>query len=63
MNDNSVTDQKVIVCYCSGTTETIIDELIAKGVNTLEGIANETGATTGCGSCDYAVAALIAQRV
>jgi bacterioferritin-associated ferredoxin len=61
MNNDHSNKQEEIICYCSGTTRAKIDALIADGVNTLEEIAYETGATTGCGSCDYLVMELLAQ--
>lgn len=61
MNNNLPNPKETRICHCSGTTEAKIKELIANEVNTLEEIANETGATTGCGACDYLVLELIAQ--
>lgn len=61
MNDNSVNKQQECICYCTGTTREIVMRLIADGINTLEGIAYETGATTGCGACDYVVIELLTQ--
>ena len=61
MNDNDTSAQEDIICYCSGTKRTKIEQLLARGINTMDKIANETGATTGCGACDYLVLALIAQ--
>jgi NAD(P)H-nitrite reductase large subunit len=49
------------ICYCTGTTKTKIKELIANKVDTLSAIINETGATTGCGGCDYSVATFVGQ--
>ena len=51
-----------IICPCSGTTYQKIANLLANGVTTLEDIANITGATTGCGSCDYLVLDLVKQH-
>jgi NAD(P)H-nitrite reductase large subunit len=64
MNENSQANkQEECICYCTGTTREKIEMLIAEGVNTLEGIAYQTGATTGCGACDYLVVELLAQSV
>jgi bacterioferritin-associated ferredoxin len=61
MTDNNLNKQQECICYCTGTTREKIEILIADGVNTLEGIAYQTGATTGCGACDYVVMELLAQ--
>ena len=56
-------DIEETICYCTGTTRTKIQELIADKVDTLEAIINETGATTGCASCEYDVAKFIEEQV
>jgi NAD(P)H-nitrite reductase large subunit len=61
MTNDSVNKQPECICYCTGTTREKIETLIANGVNTLEQIVNQTGATTGCGACDYVVMELLAQ--
>lgn len=61
MNNNHAKQKDTVVCYCSGTTQTKIKELIAHEINTLEKIAYETGATTGCGACEYNILELIIQ--
>ncbi len=48
-----------IICFCSGTSKTQITTLLAKGVDTVEEIAQETGANTGCGSCDILIVELL----
>ncbi len=48
-----------VICECSGTTRRKIQQLLNKGVNSVEEIAQITGATTGCGSCDVLVAQLL----
>lgn len=47
------------ICYCTGTTEAKVRELIANGNDTLEKIAYETGATTGCAACEFSIMELI----
>ncbi len=61
MNNNRTKPKEPPICYCSGTTQTKIEELIADGVDTLEKIAYETGAVTGCGACEYLILELIEQ--
>ena len=51
------------LCYCTGTTAVKILDLINQGKNSLEEIINTTGATTGCGGCDYDVAKLVEQEL
>ncbi|MGB4498665.1 MAG: (2Fe-2S)-binding protein [Methylococcaceae bacterium] len=48
-----------LLCYCTRTTAEKILDLIEQGKNSLEEIINTTGATTGCGGCDYEVAKLV----
>ncbi|MCX7068426.1 MAG: (2Fe-2S)-binding protein [Methylococcales bacterium] len=61
MNNNHPNEQDPLICHCSGTTKAKIKALIANEANTLEKIANATGATTGCGACDYLVMELLVQ--
>jgi NAD(P)H-nitrite reductase large subunit len=61
MNNKHTATQEEIICQCSGTKRAKVEQLIARGVNTIEKIAIMTGATTGCGACDYLVLELIAQ--
>jgi len=58
MNKEQENKQKVI-CTCTGTTEEKVAQLIAKGMDTLDDIANATGASTGCGSCDITIIEII----
>ncbi len=52
-----------VICECSGTTRHKIQQLLNKGVNSVEDIAQITGATTGCGSCDVLIAQLLTDTV
>lgn len=61
MNENRPNPKEPSICYCTGTTEAKIKALMDSGINTLEAIAYETGATTGCDACEYDVMELIAQ--
>ena len=47
-----------VVCYCSGTTKEQIKALM---VHDLDLISRETGACSGCGSCDVAIKDILAQ--
>jgi bacterioferritin-associated ferredoxin len=59
---NVTHEYEEIICFCSGTTKTAINALIDKGINTLDKIAYETGANTGCGSCDILIKELLATQ-
>ncbi len=61
MNNSHPNKPEELICHCSGTTRAKIKELIANDVNTIEKIANATGATTGCGACDDSIVELLAQ--
>jgi NAD(P)H-nitrite reductase large subunit len=63
MNNNQPTPKKAVLCLCTGTTTAQIQELIAKGMDTVEAIADETGAGTGCGGCDYLIAQLLEETL
>ncbi len=39
------------VCICHGITDKDIQKAARKGVSSIDQLAAETGATTGCGSC------------
>lgn len=60
--NNQPNAKEEVICHCSGTTEAKIKALIANEVDTLEKIANATGATTGCGACDYLIMELLDQN-
>jgi bacterioferritin-associated ferredoxin len=59
MNDTDLND-KDFICYCSGTTQEKIRELIDNGIDDLDSISRLTGACAGCGGCETAVSELIA---
>ena len=49
-----------IICHCTQTSQELLEQLISSHqVNTLEEIAVMTGATTGCGGCEYAIEELL----
>jgi bacterioferritin-associated ferredoxin len=60
MNDNGP-DKKNVICYCSGTTEEKIKELIDNNIANLDGISRKTGACSGCGACETLILELIAE--
>lgn len=55
-------NQPEIICSCSGTSKEKIDQLINRGIDTLDKISSATGATTGCGSCDATIVNILAQQ-
>lgn len=57
-----MTEKKEIICYCTGTTKEQVEGLLEKGMKTLEEIAYQTGAATGCGGCDYMIEELIREH-
>lgn len=63
MNNSHRNEQEELICHCSGTTRAKIKSLIANNSNTIDEIAQATGATTGCGSCEDLIVELIAQDV
>ncbi len=58
MKTTHKSDQKEIICDCSGTTKEKVLQLIADGAD-LDKIESATGACTGCGSCDAEIIALL----
>lgn len=47
------------VCLCKGVDEKTIVESVKMGNNTVEAVAHDTLATTGCGTCYPAVEKII----
>ncbi|WP_428354912.1 (2Fe-2S)-binding protein [Methyloprofundus sp.] len=62
MNASSDTQQETIICTCTGTSREKIEQLIAKGADTLDKIESATGANTGCGSCDILILELLTDK-
>ncbi|WP_340124507.1 (2Fe-2S)-binding protein [Methylobacter svalbardensis] len=50
-----------VICYCSGTTKEQIKALMVQGINDLDLISRETGACSGCGSCDVTIKDILAE--
>jgi len=61
-DNNSQNEQEDIICTCTGTTRAKVNQLITKGYNDLDKIASATGASTGCGSCDILIVALLEKK-
>ncbi len=63
MNDNNPPKEQEneVICDCTGTTKEKVLSLIKQKAD-LDKISSATGATTGCGSCDYDITCLIDQH-
>lgn len=59
-NDNDLDKkQEKIICSCTRTTESKIQQLIDNGADNMDEISSATGATTGCGACDVLIEELL----
>lgn len=56
--DQTKPAESEIICDCTGTTKEKVLSLISQGAD-LDKISSATGATTGCGSCDYDISCLV----
>ncbi|EMR12311.1 NAD(P)H-nitrite reductase [Methylophaga lonarensis MPL] len=54
-------DPEEILCHCSGTTRGKIKSLVDKGADSIDKVGKATGASFGCGACDYDVEQYIAE--
>ena len=59
MKSISPEQPKEIICACTGTTKEKVQLLIDSGKDSLDEIASATGATTGCGACDFLIIKLL----
>ena len=50
-----------VLCPCSGTTRQQILRVLERGETTLEEVSQATGACSGCGGCEFDVAACLAE--
>ena len=50
-----------VLCPCSGTTRQQILRVLKRGETTLEEVSQATGACSGCGGCEFDVAACLAE--
>ena len=61
-SSDSSSPQETVICTCTGTSKEKIEQLIAKGADTLDKIESATGANTGCGSCDILILELLDKK-
>lgn len=59
MNETRPDKPDNLVCYCSGTTAEKIQALLARQIDDLDAISRQTGACSGCGSCESVIVAMI----
>ena len=52
----------MIICQCTGTTDTAIAELIRDGAETVREITQRTGAGRCCAPCREEIAAILCQH-
>jgi bacterioferritin-associated ferredoxin len=53
----------MIVCQCRVVSDRTVADVVAAGARTLSRVCQATGAGTDCGSCVFAVRALVGTRV
>lgn len=58
MDAPNPTPSDEVMCHCSGTKRSDIQILFAQGMD-MEAISRRTGALTGCGGCEWDIAALL----
>lgn len=56
-------DKEDLLCYCTGTTRSKIQQLLNEQMMDLKAIINETGVTTGCAACEYDVTQFVEQAL
>jgi bacterioferritin-associated ferredoxin len=49
----------MIICICKNINSSTIKETLNKGVTTIQGVREHTGATSCCGKCQFKVNGLI----
>ncbi len=52
----------MIVCHCRVVNDTAVTEAVDAGATTLATVCRTTGAGTDCGSCVFAVKALLCEH-
>ncbi|MDX8127884.1 MULTISPECIES: bacterioferritin-associated ferredoxin [Methylomonas] len=62
MNATKLDTENEVICYCSGTTEQQIKQLLDEGVTDPERISRITGAASGCGGCEFEFQQLISEH-
>lgn len=50
------------VCICHGVTDTDVADALAAGADTVDDVAEATGASTGCGACRVKLCRIVRQR-
>lgn len=68
MSDASLNDIYALmrprkVCVCRSVTENMILDALDRGAKTFEDVQNETGCSTGCGTCESSVRAIIEKKL
>lgn len=62
MNNDEQPEQQDVICDCSGTTKSKIEQLIDNGADNLDAISRATGAVSGCGSCDILILEILTTK-
>lgn len=55
MNPEDTPAEDEVMCHCSGTTRSNIQQLFEQGL-TMDAISRRTGAISGCGGCEWSIA-------
>lgn len=58
MNDKISPPTDTVMCVCSGTKQSEVQSLFAQGLD-MEAISRRTGALSGCGGCEWEIAAML----
>jgi predicted CxxxxCH...CXXCH cytochrome family protein len=58
MNEKRVNPADEVMCHCSGTTRAEMQRLFEQGMD-MDAISRWTGALSGCGGCEWDVAAFL----
>lgn len=60
MNTTNSKPEDEVICPCSGTTRSQIQNLFEQGMD-LDAISRWTGAVSGCGGCEWDITELLQQ--
>jgi bacterioferritin-associated ferredoxin len=58
MNDQDTQPEDCVMCHCSGTKRNNIHKLFNQGMD-MAAISRWTGALSGCGGCEWDIAAFL----